>query len=473
LRPSDLSVILPPSNYNKSFITNVKRLTYRAHEPVGGQVKMTVRMLVSVLAGLLVVGADLAAQQNPVFETTLVGVVIPDDIQKGDQAVGTVTLEPQRYMDAPGLRVITAEVPTAPPGPSPTSNSLSGTIIEVATPSGDPGGRSNELTGVIVDVAKKDAKGNPRTSIGKIFLTAAQLGADALPLVIRRPGSSQPIHSESIPVQPAAPEVTPDDYEMPPVISQNDVERIAGRIGTNPAVLVDDTPTEVIASTPRETYFSVPQTIALGPHTVTCFEQPVPTPMTGVPSPSTAVPDASAATPPPVTRPPVATTPETGATARPGEPARERPARTITFDGVTLVGLSLRADGPTRVVPRGNETPIVASVVGRIPDEVMDRRLPRTRDLLHVPLAAKKGAPSPGDRGKIAIVIRNYSPGVVSLDKEQNGAVTKWFDRGDVRGGNLDLKTKILARRAGNYHVFAQVVTLLPPIQGRVETGGR
>lgn len=386
-----------------------------------------------------------SAAQDTLFETTLVGVVVPDEVQPGDTVTGTVTLDPLKYEGIPGLRVITAEIPAAPTG------TLSGTIIEIGTPSTDPQ-RSGQLSGVIIDIPKDKEEQKKRSNIGKIVLKAAEVGANQLPLLFRRQG--QPIATRNIPLEAAGQAPPLETFEVPSVIGSNDIPVISGPIGQNPQVSIGEVPTEVIASGPRSAAFEVPPNVVEGSQAVTLRDQPART-LTDTPTqPSTS------ATPP--------TTPSTPMT--PTTPAKPTPAesRSVVFDDVTVVGIGLKADGPTKVVSRGTETPFVAAITGKVPPTLLETRLPKgSRYLTRIPYRALAGAPKPGDRGKIGILIENRSPGIIRLDGERDGAIVKWFNANEIANGNVSVKSKIIARRVGAYNVRARVMPMLPPAVGR------
>jgi hypothetical protein len=407
------------------------------------------------------------AHQDTTFETTLVGVVVPDEIQPGDQVMGTVTLNPEKYEGTPGLRVITAEIPTKGSG---TSGELSGTIIEVGTPSADPQ-KSGELTGVIVEVPKKKEDHKGSGTLGKILMTAGQAGANQLPLLFRPKGGGQPIASRNIPVTPAT-GPPPQTFEVPSVIGGNDIPEITGPIGTpNPRIEIGETPAEVIAGGPRTTYFEVPENMTPGGNqTITMREQPV----TSIPNQTPGTPAApqtgTPAVPSDPSKPAMPADPAKPAMpADPTKPANSlAPGQSVVFDNIAIVGIGLRADGPTKVMNRGTETPIEASVTGNLPPALLDRPLPSSRYLAKIPFRALKGAPRVGDRGKIGIHIENRSPQTIRLEGEEGGAITKWFSREEAASGRMVVKSKIIARRAGGYNVRARVIPMVAPALGKV-----
>ncbi len=395
-----------------------------------------VRWLAGGLLALSLVsaaGARPFARQDPVFETTLVGVVVPDDVQPGDAVTGTVTLDPAKYQGIPGLRVITAAIPIP-------ANTVSGTVLEIAAPSPDPQ-QSGQLTGIVVDIPKDTEAAKKRGNLGKIVLKVAETGARQLPLLFRRPGG-QAIATQHIPIEAASKAAAVETFEVPSVIVRNDCPVISGPVGANPQVSIGDVPTEVVAAGPRSVAFEVPESVPAGPQTIVMTDSP---------------PNSNA-------------TPTTNPTTNPTPPVTRIPR--IVFDEVTVVGIGLKADGPTKAVSRGTETPIEASITGSIPVSVFARPLPKdSRFLTRIPYRALKGAPRPGERGKVGIIIENRSPGTVTLQGESSGSVVKWFDQADVARGQTFVKSKIIARRAGSYNVRARVMSMLPPALGRVAPG--
>ena len=403
---------------------------------------------VALLAG----GAVSLSAQDDLFQTTLVGVVVPDDVRPGDEVMGTVTLDPAKYEGIPGLRVLTAEIP-------PPTGTVTGNVVEIAAP--NDARVSGQLSGLIVDIPKDKEEQQKRANLGKIYFKAAELGLQQLPLLFRRQGAAQPIATRAVPVERAPAPATaagppPETFEMPSVIGSNDMPTISGPIGASPQVSVGDTPCEIVASTPRAATFEVPPNVQSGAQTVTLQDSPRAMATASSPAGSSAQPSATGATP---------STPAATGSA----PSTAAPRRTVEFENVAVLNVGVAASGPAKVVDRGSETPIQVALTGTVPPELFERPLPaNSRYLMRIPYRALRGAPAPGQKGKIGILVENRSPQTIRLDGEQNRTIVKWFDRNDLARGNAVIKTKLIATRVGAYNVRARVMPMLPPALGRI-----
>jgi hypothetical protein len=72
--------------------------------------------------------------------------------------------------------------------------------------------------------------------------------------------------------------------------------------------------------------------------------------------------------------------------------------------------------------------------------------------------------PTGGEPGTLFLVVENRSPGVITIDGEREGAITRTFAYADRLGGKYRLDGTIRSKRSGGFNVHGEVFPFLAPV---------
>jgi hypothetical protein len=192
----------------------------------------------------------LVLEDEPPAQETLVGIILPNDIQQGDHLSATVTTDPKRFEKIPALDVIKTTIPLTPDADgNPTFHSVKVTIgNETPQPAQDG------------------------------MTTVTTPGQTTLGVHVTVPNSPRPLLETTVPVTPStAPqkpttETQPSDFTAPSVCIPNSVHIIHGVFSGNSrqtTVTLDDAPAKILAESPRAVIWSVPKDTLPGSHRLT------------------------------------------------------------------------------------------------------------------------------------------------------------------------------------------------------------
>ncbi|HEY0377056.1 MAG TPA: hypothetical protein VGC87_08870 [Pyrinomonadaceae bacterium] len=187
--------------------------------------------------------SELKDKSGKVQSARSVGVVYDRNGRTGDQVTLSLTNDPQRYENIPGLGVVI--------------------IIN-----GSVGGN---LEGVAVNLG--DGRQQPASQPLTFQLSET---ASNIPVSLSSQGNPTPFAQGSVPVRPGglttsvARTGSPRDFRTPPVCQ--DMSFISGPLsgdGHVTRVMVDNQPAMIIAESPRTVYFDLPAGTSAGPHQLT------------------------------------------------------------------------------------------------------------------------------------------------------------------------------------------------------------
>jgi hypothetical protein len=203
---------------------------------------VNLRKLVSlkIFALCCVISLRLVAQQGG----TSIGVVIPKDLARGEQASGSVVLNPGSYTNIPGVRVITAGAPAQAGGAGPALNHY-----------------QIELNGLI------HAADYPF-----VFTTGDFLG---LRLKAEGGPEIQPININLAPA-PGSTWSQPSQFTAPPIAQAGSLQIIHGPFSgdsSQTSVNINGSEARVIAESPRALFYLIPDNIPPGPAEVDLKER--------------------------------------------------------------------------------------------------------------------------------------------------------------------------------------------------------
>ena len=189
------------------------------------------------------------ASQQGTARTQLVGVVYDRNSRPGEQATMSVTDDPKRYENFPGLGVVASECLKCQP---------------------DATGHMS-LQGITVSIG--DGRQQPANQPFTLQLSQT---AGNVPISLSGQGNSAPLAQVNVPLpslsqrEPiaTAPSTgSPSDFTTPPVVQNTSL--IRGPFSNNgnvPRITVDSQPASIIAASPTTVYFDLPTGISAGPH---------------------------------------------------------------------------------------------------------------------------------------------------------------------------------------------------------------
>ena len=314
----------------------------------------------------------------------MVGLVMASDSWPGEATSVRLVMEPVDLENTPGLHVVAAMVLL--PRDRHGKATLSGEVV-VTPPNGRP-----QPADKPVDYTVPDAPAAPFT---------VALAGDPTPV-----GKFTMAHKER---RPSHPRKQPAAFSMLSVMPDSGVCLVHGPFHGNSSkthIAVNGEPAELLAETPRETFFE-PRTVRTGRNDVTVNEDG------RVESFAMFAPNLAIHT----------------------DRAVVKQGETIAFE-VTITGLK--------------EMPASAWRAGR-PSELYD-------------LSASAGGvnlPPAGGEGEILLVIKNKSPEIVTMSGGQGEVVVVALKRADLVAGTYEYDASLTARQAGAFNLEASLIPML------------
>ena len=323
--------------------------------------------------------------------SSLIGLVLPTDCHPGDTLTGTVVLNPKDYEGIPALRVVELQVP-----------------LEYGA-DGKP-----TLHGVTVDLGS----GHGQPADGPITCTIPKDGSK-ISVTVGRTDTPQPIAKTDVPVKAQPPAASAPRYVTPPVCVNNGGPQVirgpfSGN-GSTTNIEVGGRPALVIAETPREVYYNLPEGTAAGDNTVVVHER----------------------------------------------------GKEVSFH-VCVVNLGMSADRLTLL--RGESTNFTATVsgldglpssawLGGTPSDLVDLEWIRR-------VAPGLKMPRAGQPGVLLLTIENRSPDTITLEKAKGEVIVLTIDRGSLKNGAYEFRGTIHSKKSGGFSIHGTVVPFLAPAEG-------
>lgn len=192
--------------------------------------------------------------QNPAT-TQLVGIVYDKNSRPGQQVTMSITTDPKKYENIPGLGVA---------------------LVNVAVPHNANGQAS--LAGVVVDL------GNGQQPADQPFTVQLPQTAGNLAVSLSNPNNQTAFGRANVPIPSLSQGVTvtavpntgnPVDFTTPPVIQ--DTSFIRGPFSSSgkvPLVTLDNQPVSILAASGTTVYFDLPTGISSGPHQLAVLDGP-------------------------------------------------------------------------------------------------------------------------------------------------------------------------------------------------------
>jgi hypothetical protein len=181
-------------------------------------------------------------------ETQLVGLVYDKNDRPGDQATMSITNDPKKYENIPGLGVVR---------------------MSINVPR-EANGQVN-LEAVAVDLGA----GRPQTANQPLTLRIPSVVTE-IPITLRSQGNPAPLVQANLPVPqgsaiPLLPNTgSPGDFTTPPVCKEMSFIRGPLTGDSNATrIMVDNQPATIIAESPRSVYFNLPAETLPGRHQLT------------------------------------------------------------------------------------------------------------------------------------------------------------------------------------------------------------
>jgi hypothetical protein len=242
-------------------------------------------------------------------------------------------------------------------------------------------------------------------------------GSD-LTIVIGREGLTAPLAQTKVPFKSGAPAagVPPSGFQTSPVCQAGTVHRIDGSangVSADTLVSLNGEKLKIVAETPRAVYCLVPDGAKAGLARLELTEK-----------------DTKASFP------------------------------------VATLRLEMSADKLDLI--RGESTRFSAVIAGL---EALPESLWRGGSSLDpVALARARSRvpgltiPTGGEPGTLFLVVENRSPGVITIDGEREGAITRTFAYADRLGGKYRLDGTIRSKRSGGFNVHGEVFPFLAPV---------
>jgi hypothetical protein len=188
-----------------------------------------------------------AKEEETPAQATLVGIILPNDIQQGETISATVTTDTDRYDHIPALHVVKVEVPLT----TDIDGNTTLQPVNVRVGSGRPQPAQDGFTTHIPSTAQSvDISLNTGDSITPILDTTVPLIAATVP---RKPVT----------------EAKPKDFTTPAVCIPNSVDFVHGTFSGDSRITemtLDAIPVHIVAETSHAVYWFVPAGITPGAH---------------------------------------------------------------------------------------------------------------------------------------------------------------------------------------------------------------
>ena len=179
--------------------------------------------------------------------TQLVGLVYDKDNRAGEQLTMSLTTNPKKYQNIPGLGVIEMQAPLKP----------------------NASGQAT-LEGTIVDLGD----GRQQSATEPLTIQPAS-NTTSIPVKLSSSGNPNPLVQSNLPISTSASQTAvtntgkPSDFTTPPVVLNTSV--IHGPLSGNgnaTRITVDNQPAKIVAESGKNAYFDLPASMPVASHTV-------------------------------------------------------------------------------------------------------------------------------------------------------------------------------------------------------------
>ena len=359
--------------------------------------------------------ASAFGQETEDEDAELLGVVLPEDSRPGDTVTGSVVMNPKKYEDSPGLRVVETSVQKSTLTDTTTSETSDTTLegVVIDTGNGQPQPADKPFSVKIPE----DSKTIPLTVSKKT--DGSTLVKQDIPLTTGSTGSTGETGQDSHTGETAASTA----FKIAPLLLDTGLQVIDGPLsgdGGKTAVQVDGQPATVVAESPRSVYWQPPKGIKPGAHTVTLQD-----------------------------------------------------GQTHVSFPVSVMHLGLSA--PKTTMTKGEGTTFTATLSGpeTLPASAWAKSgVPSdTVDVAKLSKTAGFTPPKENEKGSILLRVENASPDTVSMAHATGGAQVIKLEQSSFSKGAYVYHGTLHAQKSGGFKIVAQAVSFLHTISADT-TGG-